>query len=172
MMKLTTNLQANKLATLLLVAILLSSSAGIPANATSATIQTPDELVRQFYKHDSAIVVRGTTDDDKRVKVYFDKPLADLILTDHHADDSDQLSFDPIFDTNGGIEMTDLQVGAPKYTGDNATVLVTFTLKESGFRKKITYSLHKTPQGWRIADLNTNEWDLKQTLSHLHPKGK
>ena len=155
-----------------LVLVLIVVLAIMPAKGKTAAMQAPDEVVRQFYKHDSAIVVRGTIDDDKRIKNYFDKSLGDLILADHHADESNQISFDPIADTNGNPAWTNLQIGAAKFAGDAATVVVTFTLKESGFKKKITYSLHKTSQGWRISDLATNEWDLKRTLKDLHPAGK
>lgn len=144
-------------------------SAGTFAHATQRTAlaKTPDTVVRELYRiHNDG---RGHVFEVKGKKYiyrYFDQKLADLLwkeISETPEGEVGNLDFDPLYNAQD-TKITNFLVGRPAVAGDEATVLVTF--RNFGQRTSIKYEMHKSQDGWKIANVQYGDkTDLVKMLS-------
>jgi hypothetical protein len=155
---------------LLLVTSVCLGCAAAAAAQTGAAAATPDAVVRELYRvHKNGYGHVFEKEGRKYQQKFFDKQLADLIwkdLTETPEGDVGNLDFDPLFNAQD-TKITNFRVGAPSVEGDRATVLVTFN--NFGRPNKLTFRMHKTSEGWKVANIfyhgNGDDFDLVKILS-------
>jgi hypothetical protein len=153
-------------------ALLLISAVANAAASTSDAAST----VRRLY-HDyawEAVMSHGNDQTDlmqesrAMLERYFDHALADLIVKDRECSarthEICNLDFLPIW-SGQDPGATDLSVTS---TNDPSVVLVQFHHVPTSESVKLTYTLSKSPAGWRISDIKGQapggKWDLLEIL--------
>ncbi|MFL6210531.1 MAG: hypothetical protein ACJ74W_16870 [Pyrinomonadaceae bacterium] len=128
---------------------------------------TPDALVRDLYRvHNNGRGPVFQPTGKRYWAKYFDDTLAGLLrkaLTESSPDEVGPLDFDPLYNAQD-TKITNFQVGQPKITQDQATVIVSF--RNFGQMVKITFRLRNMAAGWRIANVDYGaDSDLVKILS-------
>lgn len=131
-----------------------SAPSPAPTNENQAQTDAPDALLKDLYKtHEKnpGSIVQGK--NRAVLDKYFDKNLASLIWKDMttHTGEIGVIDFDIFYNTQDP-DIKNLAVGAPKITGDKATVPVTFVNYTT--KNALTYSLVKENAAWKISDIN------------------
>ena len=135
----------------------VSNSAQNAESGAKDDQNSPDALIKDLYKtheKDNSKILDGKS--RTLIDKYFDKNLGDLIWKDltTHKDEVGVIDFDLFYNAQD-IEIKKLVVGAPKITGDKATVPVTF--ENYGKKQTINYSMTQQKSAWKISDINYGE---------------
>lgn len=100
---------------------------------------------------------------------YFDRTLAAMLRKEILGTPSGEvgnLDFDPLFNAQD-LDLADFKVGGQKVAGSSAFVTVSFRNNKQPV--KIVYRMRRTPQGWRIANLDYGRGEnLVKILSAGH----
>ena len=149
----------------LAVALALGAVSAIAADSAISTVQ---KLYRDF-SWETVIVEPsspGLIDQPRKVlRKYFDEKLTKLILDDRLCAKTTRkicrLDFMPLWDAQD-VGATDLAI---QPTANSALVEVTFRSPgTSAQKKKLTYQLSLSAEGWRIGDIKGQEWSLVSIL--------
>src|SRR2546423_7824734 len=137
------------------------------AGAQKAPAITPDALVRDLYRvHNNGRGPVFQPTGKRYWAKYFDDTLAGLLrkaLTESAPDEVGPLDFDPLYNAQD-TKITNFQVGQPKITQDQATVIVSF--RNFGKPEQITFRLRNTAAGWKISNIDYGpDSDLVKILS-------
>jgi len=123
-----------------------------------AAVESPASLVASLYKiHNKGNGPLFEKKGRPYLNRYFDTRLAQLIwknVAETPEGEIGNLDFDPLFNAQD-LLLSQFKIGEPRIAGQRATLLVSF--KNDGRLNKITYSLRKTPAGWRIQNLDYGE---------------
>lgn len=148
---------------MLAAASLLASA--VPALAGAPPPGTPEAVIASLYAHHQP--GRGKevdTCDRAAISKYCDAGLADLLVKDCDCSKKSgevcNLDWDPFYDSQD-FGKEDPRPRIERLEGSDAFAV---TIRNLGERK-LTYEMTKTPAGWRIANVRTPKWNLREVLS-------
>jgi hypothetical protein len=100
---------------------------------------------------------------------YFDPHMVGLIMRDRACEEKNgicRLDFDPIWDSQDPIGATGMKI---HQMVDPFKVSVDFVYPGAGAHRHLVYVLSKTQAGWRISDIQSSQWSLRQMLEADFP---
>ena len=147
--------------------LVISSSLSVLAKQRTRHPNSPDSVVRELYRiHNNG---RGHVFDTKGKRYiygFFDHAIADLLwknLTETPEGEVGNLDFDPLYNAQD-MKITRFQVGKPVVTGDEATVVVSFSNYNQ--RTTIKFEMISSKDGWKIRNvIYGGDSDLIKILS-------
>lgn len=135
------------------------------ARAADVPPDTPEALIRSLYQHHRpAREVAVDTCRRNEISRYCDPGLVDLFLKDcacaKKTHEVCNLDWDPFYDAQDfGDEDPNPRI---RRVGDSNAFEVTITnLGET----HLVYDLSRTKSGWRISNIRTSKWNLREALS-------
>jgi hypothetical protein len=123
------------------------------AGPALAQFKTPEATVEQLYALYRASDSTGF--NDKHAARFLEPAVARQFRSAKHIDAD-------FFVQGQDFEIKDLTIEKPNVTGDKATIVVTF--KNFNKPNRLTYTLVKAPNGWRIADVSNGKSTFRATL--------
>ncbi|HWC65386.1 MAG TPA: hypothetical protein VG777_04825 [Thermoanaerobaculia bacterium] len=150
---------------LLSIAVFLVCTAARSGPAGEPRSDTPEAVIASLYAHHQP--GRGKevdTCDRAAISRYCDARLTDLFLRDcacaKKTHEVCNLDWDPFYDSQD-FGKEDPRPRIERLEGSGAFEVTIRNLGET----KLTYEMTKTPAGWRIANVRTPKWDLREVLS-------
>ena len=148
-----------------LLAVSLLLAARFSAFAAESSSGTPEALIRSLYaRHQPGKHKELSTCKRSDLSKYCDSKLTDLLLKDcacsKMTHEVCNLDFDPFYGAQDFGEENPNPRVQRRGQSDRYDVTIT-NLGEV----KLTYTMTKTKDGWRISDIETAEWDLLKILS-------
>jgi hypothetical protein len=126
------------------------------ATASPSVVQSgsPRAVVVDLYKqHDSQKSPFFQTENRPLVDKFFTKALADLIWKDATSSSGEvgALDGDPLYNAQD-LQVKNFKIGSAVIKGKTATVPVTFS--NMGRKNKLTFSLSRVGDGWKISNIS------------------
>jgi hypothetical protein len=150
---------------LLSIVVFLTFAAARSGPAGEPRSDTPEALIASLYEHHQPGRGREVDACDRAaISKYCDAGLADLFQKDCDCSKKSgevcNLDWDPFYDSQD-FGKEDPHPRVRRLDRSDAFEVAITNLGET----KLTYEMTKTRAGWRIANIRTAKWDLREVLS-------